>query len=82
LSWHAPMLNADGSRIADLSGFRIHYGPSPTALPQTLEVKDPRLLILVVPNLGSGTWFFAVSSVNAQGEESALSSPVTLTINR
>jgi hypothetical protein len=73
LSWQAPTQNADGTPIAGLAGYRIHYGPSSTQLNQLIEVSGAGSTSYVVTGLTSGTYYFAVSAYNSFGVEGALS---------
>lgn len=80
LSWTAPTQNTDGSPITNLSGYVISYGTSATSLSQTVSITNPATTTYTIQNLGSGTWYFAVASESAAGEQSALSSVVSKTI--
>ena len=80
LNWAAPTQNTDGSPITNLSGYVIAYGNSPTALSQSVSITNPATLTYTVQNLGTGTWYFAVSSTESDGTSSALSSVVSKTI--
>ena len=80
LKWAAPTQNTDGSPITNLSGYVVSYGNSATALSQTVSITNPATLTYTVQNLGAGTWYFAVSSTESDGTESALSAVVSKTI--
>ncbi len=68
VSWVAPTQNNDGSRITDLSGYMIYYGPGPENLNQSIEVKDPRTTTYTVKKLKSGTtYYFSVVAFRAGG---------------
>jgi len=73
LSWQAPTKNVDGTPVAGLAGYRIHYGPSITELNQLIEVSGAGSTTYVVTGLTSGTYYFAVSAYNSFGVEGALS---------
>ena len=73
LSWQAPTENADGTPIAELAGYRIHYGQSTTDFDQVIEVSGAASTTYVVNGLSSGTYYFAVSAYNAFGVEGPLS---------
>jgi Putative Ig domain len=76
LDWTPPTQNADGSALTNLAGYTVHYGTSRTSLTQTIKVTNPGLTSYVIDNLSPGTWYFAVSSYNAAGTESAVSGVV------
>lgn len=73
LSWQAPTANVDGTPIAELTGYRIHYGQSTTDFDQVIEVSGAGSTTYVINGLSSGTYYFAVSAYNASGIEGALS---------
>jgi hypothetical protein len=73
LSWTAPLENMDGSVLSNLAGFRIYYGMNSNVLDRIILIQNASVSTYVVDSLTSGTWFFAVSAVNAQGIESPLS---------
>jgi hypothetical protein len=70
LSWTAPTENTDGSTLSNLSGYRIRYGTSASALTQTIVINNASVTTYVVENLAPATWFFAVTAVTAAGAES------------
>jgi hypothetical protein len=70
LSWTPPTQNSDGSSLTNLAGYKVLYGRSASALDQTISLTNPSLNTYQVDNLGSGTWFFAIVTVNAAGGES------------
>lgn len=77
LSWVAPTHNTDGSALSDLAGYNIYYGTDSSALTQTIQVANAAALSYVVSGLAKGTtWYFAVTSYTAGGQESA---PSTVT---
>lgn len=72
LSWVAPTHYTNGSPINDLAGYNIYYGTEASALTQTIQVANAAALGYVVSGLAKGTtWYFAVTSYTAAGEESA-----------
>jgi Putative Ig domain len=80
LSWTAPTQNTDGSALTDLGGYRIYYGTSASALNQTITVSNAGLTTYVIDSLATGTWYFAVKSLDTGGVESDLSGVVSDTI--
>lgn len=70
LSWTAPTENEDGSTLSNLSGYRIVYGTSASALTNTIQIDNPSVTTFVVENLSPATWYFAVKAVNSTGAES------------
>jgi hypothetical protein len=66
--------------LTNLAGYNIYYGTSSTALSEKISLNTVGLLSYVISELSSGTWYFAVTSVNSAGVESSLSSIVSTTI--
>ena len=81
LSWEAPTTDTNGQPLTNLSGYRIYYGESKTALSETVNLTGTGLQTYVIDNLNSGTWYFAIKAVNSAGVESALSNVVSKTIS-
>ncbi len=72
-------LTWDAVVAGDLAGYRVYQGASATG-PWTLvrdEVSDPAATVSGLTN--GTTYWFAVSSVDASGNESALSTPASVT---
>lgn len=81
LNWVPPTQRVDGTTLMNLAAYRIYYGASPDALNDVIRVDNIGLTTYVVENLGAGTWYFAVSAVDAAGIESLLSNGVMKTIS-
>jgi hypothetical protein len=80
LNWSPPTQNTDGSPLTDLGGYNIHYGTNAASLSQQIHLNDPAASTYVMPNLSSGTWYFAVTAVSTNGLESAYSNTANKTI--
>lgn len=70
LSWTPPTQNTDNTPLTDLTGYLIEYGPSPTALTQTIQLTVRSSTSYIVENLASGTWYFAIRAVAGSGRQS------------
>jgi hypothetical protein len=81
LSWLPPTSNTDNSPLTDLDGYKIYYGASSGNYSNVATVSNPGLSSYLVENLFSGTWFFAITSLNTQNIESTHSNEVSKTIN-
>jgi len=77
LSWYPPTENADGSNMANLAGYRIYYGKNAKRLNLKIAIGNPGLTRFVVEDLEPARWHFAMTSVNASGEESKRSQTVS-----
>lgn len=73
VSWEAPTDNTNGSLLTNLSGYKIYYGGAPRDYSSTIKVSTAGLTTYVVENLAPGQYYFAVTALNALGEESDFS---------
>ena len=73
LSWTPPTERIDGSVLDDLAGYEVHFGQSETNLDRVIVLDNAGLSSYVVEELGSGTWYFAMTAVDGEGRRSALS---------
>jgi hypothetical protein len=81
LSWTPPTQNDDGSALTNLAGYEVHYGKDQANLDRSVRLTNPSLNTFVVDSLTSGTWFFAISSINSTGTSSVLSNVASKTIS-
>lgn len=81
LSWTPPTQNTDGSPLTNLAGYRIYYGTTPGNYTNTAAVNNPGISSYVVNGLTAGTWYFASTTINSDGVESAFSNVASKTIN-
>jgi len=79
LSWTRPTTNVDSSTLTNLNTYKIYYGTSSAALTHSVAV-PATASSYVVTGLARGTWYFAISSVNTVGTESAQSALLTKTL--
>jgi hypothetical protein len=70
LEWTAPTTQTNGATLADLAGYRIHYGLAANALNQTIEIKNPSVSTYVVEGLAPGTYYFAITAFSSRNLES------------
>jgi hypothetical protein len=70
LEWTVPTTQTDGAMLADLAGYRIHYGKSASTLDTTIEVRNPTISSYVVEGLAPGTYYFAVTAFTSRNRES------------
>jgi fibronectin type 3 domain-containing protein len=84
LAWDAPTTNTDGSSLnsaTDLSQYKIYYGTASLAYTQVVNVTNPgTTTISQTLTLSPGTYYFAVTTVDASGQESDYSNEVMKTI--
>ncbi len=80
LSWTPPTKNNDSSNLANLAGYRIYYGTSPTALDRVLQIENASASSYTVTDLSRGKWYFAVRAYRWDGAESVNSDMVSKVI--
>ncbi len=80
LTWVPPTQNTNGSVLTNLSGYRIYYGTSPSALNKTVTLNNAGLTAYVVQNLAPATYYFALKALTSSGAESAMSQTASKTI--
>lgn len=75
LTWQAPSRNLDGSAIDDLAGYRIYYGQQSGEYSDSILIQQPgaRGHALTLP---SGSYFFAMTALDAEGNESPYSNEI------
>jgi len=73
LSWAPPARNSDGTTLTNLAGYRVYYGQTSGQYSRTLSLPSPSLTTVGIEGLATGTWYFAVKALAADGQESALS---------
>ena len=81
LSWVAPTQNADGSPLMDLAGYKIYYGTNSQSYDHEIRIDSPGITTYVVDNLVADTYFFAATSFNSSGIESAYSGEAVRTVD-
>jgi len=70
LEWTVPTTQTDGAMLADLAGYRIHYGKTASTLDKSIEVRNPTVSSYVVEGLLPGTYYFAVTAFTSRNHES------------
>jgi len=80
LMWTPPTQNTDGSPLTNLAGYKIYWGTTQGAYPNSATLNNPGLTSYVVGNLVPGTYYFAATAFNASGQESPLSNGASKTI--
>ena len=78
LSWTAPLTRENGDSLAmgEIAGFEVVYGTSAENLDQSLAIGDASVDELLVDELTEGTWYFAIRTLDTDGNRSRLSEVV------
>jgi hypothetical protein len=80
VTWVAPTEDTNGQSVTNLAGYYIYYGTDQSDLSQVISVAGADTTTYIVNDLGSGTYYFAVSAYNAIGLDSAQSNILSVTI--
>jgi hypothetical protein len=80
LSWVAPTKNTNGTPVTTLTGYVISYGNSASDLTHSVSVGGGSTTTYEVTGLTTGTWYFAVAAVAADGTTSTPSAVGSKTI--
>lgn len=75
LSWTAPLTreNGDSLTMGEIAGFEVVYGNNEDSLDQSLAIGDASIDELLVDELTEGTWYFAIRTLDTDGNRSRLS---------
>lgn len=79
-TWVPPTQNTDGTPLTDLAGYNIYRGTTAANLVRIKSV-GPAVTTLDDPGLATGTYVYAVTSVNASSQESAKSATASAAVN-
>jgi CARDB/Divergent InlB B-repeat domain/Fibronectin type III domain len=87
MSWTAPVTNADGSKLTDLSGYRIYIGTSTPTCPgssyhavssSTSAPSANQTVSATITGLNAGTSYSVrITAIDGSGNQSACSAPVS-----
>jgi hypothetical protein len=80
LSWAAPTENEDNSPLTDLAGYVIYYGTQAGQYSYTIHIDDPKTTGYKLESLSPGTYYFAITAINTDGAESAVSDMIEKTV--
>jgi len=80
LAWTPPTENTNGSTLTNLAGYHIYYGTTQSNLDKVVDITNPGLASYVLSDLTSGTWYFALTSVNTAGVESVRSTVISTVV--
>ena len=80
LTWAAPALNSDGSPLTDLAAFKVYWGTTLGKYAQSAKLSNVATRKYTVGGLTTGTWYFVVTALNANGDESPYSNVWSKTV--
>jgi hypothetical protein len=75
MRWDAPERNVDGSHVTDLAGFDLYYGTASGAYEAIEHIADAGATSHTL-TLPSGTYFFALTATDRDGNESGFSNEI------
>jgi hypothetical protein len=79
LLWEPPTKNTDGTDLVDLAGFKLYWGNATRSYTGNVEINDMNATSYVVA-LPTGTYYFALTAFDVDGNESAFSNEAVGTI--
>jgi len=79
LRWQAPTQNVDGSALNDLDGYRVYWGAQSRNYSGSVSINSPTTTQWEATN-APGTYYFALTAFDTDGNESAYSNEVLKTI--
>ncbi len=78
LAWDPPTTDATGAPLTDLASYRLYYGQAtPVTRDNAAMVEVGSDATFTVDGLTAGVWFFAVSALDTEGNESELSGEIS-----
>ena len=82
IRWVAPVTRTDGTplSLADISGFRIHYGASAGNYDYIVNVRDATAQSATVKNVPVGTYQVVMTTYDSNGLESGYSGKVSIQV--
>ena len=79
LRWQAPTQNVDGSALTDLAGFVVYWGTQSRNYTGSYTINSPGITRWDV-TVSPGSYYFALTAVDSDGNESRYSNQVLKTI--
>jgi hypothetical protein len=73
LTWQPPATNTDGTPLTNLTAFKVYWGTAQGTYPHSTSIASGTARTHTVTGLGTGTWYFVVTALNAKGIESPYS---------
>jgi fibronectin type III domain protein len=80
LSWAAPALNSDGSPLTNLAAFKVYWGTTQGTYSQSTKISSATARTYTVNGLTTGKWYFVVTALNSNGDESPYSNVWSKTV--
>lgn len=80
IAWTPPTENTNGTALTNLAGYHLYYGTTESDLSKVVDITNPGLATYVLSDLSSGTWYFALTSVNTAGVESVRSAVISTVV--
>jgi hypothetical protein len=79
IRWQAPTQNVDGSPLTDLAGYVIYWGEQSRSYQSSYAIDSPTTTRWVA-DIATGTYYFALTAVDLEGNESGYSGELLKTI--
>lgn len=80
LSWLAPSEREDGTGLSltEIAGYRVYYGENSGEYTNFIDIHDRTMVQMALASIPSGTYYVAVTAIDTEGRESALSSEIVV----
>jgi hypothetical protein len=79
LRWQAPQENVDGTPLTDLAGYVVYWGQQSRSYDGSYRIDDPDVTEWEA-DIAPGEYFFALTALDSEGNESGYSNEVRKTI--
>jgi hypothetical protein len=83
LNWKAPAARTDGTplSLADIDGYRIHYGKSSGTYNNHFTLSDGTAQKVTLTDIPVGTYYLVMTTFDSAGRESDYSSEVSKAVH-
>ncbi|KZX78961.1 hypothetical protein A3715_09040 [Oleiphilus sp. HI0009] len=83
LSWDIPVEREDGSdlELYEINGYVIKYGSSAGGMANTINISGGNVTQYTLDNLNSGTYYFAIATVDSDDVQGEFSSTISAGVN-
>lgn len=80
--WRAPTERENGEplSLAELKGYRIHWGPTSNPTQYSITINDPYATSFTLESVVPGSYELAMTAIDSEGRESSLSGALHKTL--
>jgi len=83
ITWTAPSTREDGTALSlsEITGYKIYYGTAADNYTVVVDINDVSTTQYTISSLTTGTYYFAVTTIDTDGRESLYSTNLSKTVN-